>query len=169
MQKNCALIVLVTTLLSIATLSPALAKAGADNPFGYWVNRVGWLIEAAICEDGICGTIVGMREDAEDALRFDTHNPDPNLRQRSLCGIAIFGAFKPNDNPGEWEDGWIYNPQDGKTYSSVMKLGEEDTLEVRGYVLSPMFGRTIVLVRGEMPAMPCDTNEISEQREANPE
>ena len=169
MHKSHARFLLVTTLLSIATLSPALAQAGADDPFGYWVNRVGWLIEAASCKDGICGTIVGMREDAEDALRFDIHNPDPNLQQRSLCGIAIFGAFKANRNLGEWEDGWIYNPQDGKTYSSVMEIGAEDTLEVRGYVLSPMFGRTIVLVRGEMPATPCDASEISEQREASPE
>ena len=67
----------------------------------------------------------------------------------------------------EWEGGWIYNPRDGKTYRSTMKLGEDDTLEVRGYILSPIFGRTIVLIRGEEPAERCDASETLEHHEAN--
>ncbi len=167
LRKNNARFLLVTTLLSIATVSPALAQATAGDAYGYWVNRNGWLVEVSSCDDGICGSVVGMRERTDDVQRFDIYNPDPNLRQRAICGIEIFGAFKPNGAPGEWEDGWIYNPQDGKTYSSEMKLGEGDTLEVRGYVLSPIFGRTIVFTRGEEPAERCNSNELIPQREAN--
>ncbi len=106
---------------------------------------------------------------SDDAQRIDLYNPDPHLRERLLCGIEIFGSFEPNGSPGEWEGGWIYNPQDGKTYSSNLKLGAEDTLELRGYVLTPMFGRTIVLVRGEKPVMRCDAGETNVQQEENAE
>lgn len=149
-----------------AYLAPAFAQAAApDDALGYWVNRNGWVIETAPCDDGLCGTVVGIGGRSDDVQRFDVYNPDPDLRQRPLCGIEIFGAFEPNGRPGEWEGGWIYNPRDGKTYRSTMKLGEEDTLEVRGYVLSPMLGRTVVLVRGEEPAERCDASESSERRE----
>jgi len=167
LQKNCTLFGLVSTLLSIATVSSALAQTTADGAFGFWLNRNGWLIEAGACEDGLCGTVIGVGGRTEDAQRFDVHNPDPELRQRPLCGVEIFGAFHPNGSPGEWEGGWLYNPRDGKTYSSVMKLGAEDTLEVRGYVFSPIFGRTIVLTRGDEPAERCNAHDLLEQREAN--
>jgi uncharacterized protein (DUF2147 family) len=139
----------------------ALAQANTDSVYGYWINRNGWVIEAAPCGDEICGHIVAVGGRSENPQRFDEFNPDPALRDRPLCGVAIFGSFVLNGEPNEWEDGWIYNPQDGKTYSSNMELADNGDLEVRGYVLSPMFGRTIVLTRGEEPTEPCDTDEIA--------
>lgn len=155
-------------LLCSAHLAPVHAQSPESDPaYGYWVNRSGWTIEAAPCDDGLCGTVVGIGGRRAESQRFDEHNPDPNLRARPLCGIEIFGSFEPNGHPGEWEGGWIYNPRDGKTYRSNMKLGQGDTLEVRGFVLTPMFGRTVVLIRGEEPREPCETSEASENHEAN--
>lgn len=168
MCKFSFLVFATAALLCTANFAPVFAQAAEpDGALGYWINRSGWLIETAPCDDGLCGTVVGIGGRRADPQRFDIHNPDPNLSQRPLCGIEIFGSFEPNGSPGEWEGGWIYNPRDGKTYRSNMKLGEGDTLEVRGFVLSPMFGRTIVLVRGEEPAERCDASEAFEPREAN--
>jgi uncharacterized protein (DUF2147 family) len=158
----------ILVLLCAAHLAPVHAQSPESDPaLGYWVNRGGWTIEAAPCDEGLCGTVVGIGGRRADSQRFDEHNPDPNLRTRPLCGIEIFGSFESKGTPGEWEGGWIYNPRDGKTYRSNLKLGDGDTLEVRGFVLTPMFGRTVILVRGEEPDAPCEASEAYDTRDAS--
>ena len=46
------------------------------------------------------------------------------------------------EREGSWADGRIYNPEDGKTYQATMRLVDANTLQVRGYVLLPIFGTT---------------------------
>jgi uncharacterized protein (DUF2147 family) len=41
-----------------------------------------------------------------------------------------------------WKDGTIYDSESGKTYSCNVKMVDENTLEVRGYVGISMIGRT---------------------------
>ena len=48
---------------------------------------------------------------------------------------------------GEWADGTIYDPQNGSTYNCVIKLKDENTLDLRGYIGLKTFGRTDVWVR----------------------
>jgi len=146
----------------------ALGQEGETPPYGFWMNRNGWVIEAAPCGDEICGHIVGVGGRTANPQRTDEFNPDPDLRGRSLCGIAIFGAFVPTDDPGEWEGGWIYNPRDGETYSSNMALADDGNLEVRGYVLSPMFGRTIVLTPAEAPGEVCAPDQPTNETNGTP-
>jgi uncharacterized protein (DUF2147 family) len=45
-----------------------------------------------------------------------------------------------------WEDGKIYDPKNGKTYSCKMTL-EGNELKVRGYVGFSLLGRTTVWTR----------------------
>jgi uncharacterized protein (DUF2147 family) len=33
----------------------------------------------------------------------------------------------------KWEDGWIYDPNNGNTYSCEMTLIDHKTLKIRGY------------------------------------
>ncbi|WP_052732589.1 DUF2147 domain-containing protein [Hymenobacter terrenus] len=44
---------------------------------------------------------------------------------------------------GVWEDGTIYDPEEGKTYSCRMKL-DGNRLNIRGYVGVSLFGRETV-------------------------
>ncbi len=47
-----------------------------------------------------------------------------------------------------WEDGKIYDPKSGKTYDCILKSKENNKiLEIRGYIGSPMFGRTATWTR----------------------
>ena len=46
-----------------------------------------------------------------------------------------------------WSGGTIYDPEEGKTYKCVMKLADENTLNVRGYIGVPAFGRTVTWLR----------------------
>jgi uncharacterized protein (DUF2147 family) len=47
----------------------------------------------------------------------------------------------------KWEDGKIYDPNNGKKYSCNMKLKDNNTLEIRGYIGISLFGRTEVWTR----------------------
>jgi uncharacterized protein (DUF2147 family) len=51
------------------------------------------------------------------------------------------------DGEGVWEDGDIYDPKSGKTYSCYMKLQSMDKLKVRGYIGISLIGRTTYWTR----------------------
>jgi uncharacterized protein (DUF2147 family) len=79
-------------------------------------------------EDGPAGT-----------TRSDVKNPDAALRARPLVGIDLLSdyAFKS----GKWQ-GSLYDPESGKTYKSTLSVSSDGKLEMRGYIGTPMFGRT---------------------------
>ena len=43
---------------------------------------------------------------------------------------------------GVWEDGKIYDPENGKTYSCKMTLRDSEHLDVRGFIGFSLLGRT---------------------------
>jgi uncharacterized protein (DUF2147 family) len=81
-------------------------------------------------EDGPVGT-----------TRVDLHNPDAALRSRPLVGMDLLDGYQYKD--GKWQ-GNLYDPESGKTYKSQITLAADGTLQMRGYVGVPMFGRTAV-------------------------
>jgi uncharacterized protein (DUF2147 family) len=60
-------------------------------------------------------------------------------------GLIILRDFKHDD--GEWTGGRIYDPQNGKDYKCFMKLKDNKTLNVRGYIGISLLGRTEVWTR----------------------
>ncbi|GAB2523018.1 DUF2147 domain-containing protein [Spirosoma aerophilum] len=73
----------------------------------------------------------------------DEKNPDPALRSRDLIGVVILNDFTFDGN-NTWQNGTIYDPRDGKTYSCKMNLKDPTHLNIRGYVGVSLFGRTEV-------------------------
>jgi uncharacterized protein (DUF2147 family) len=43
-----------------------------------------------------------------------------------------------------WEEGKIYDPENGKDYSCILTLIDANTLNVRGYIGFSLIGRTQV-------------------------
>jgi uncharacterized protein (DUF2147 family) len=76
----------------------------------------------------------------------DTQNPDPSLRNQDIIGSIILKDFTFNGKD-KWEDGTIYDPNNGKVYSCIIRLKNEKTLEVRGYIGISLLGRTEVWTR----------------------
>jgi uncharacterized protein (DUF2147 family) len=89
---------------------------------------------------------------------------DPKARPGEVCGrcsddrkdapivgLAIIRNVEANGNPGgPWDGGDILDPNNGKIYKLRLALGDDGrTLQVRGYVGRPMFGRTQVWHRVE--------------------
>ncbi|MEM1328012.1 MAG: DUF2147 domain-containing protein [Bacteroidota bacterium] len=79
--------------------------------------------------------------------KLDKNNPNPALRDRSTIGIDVMNNFKRRRN-NFYTGGRIYNPENGKTYRArlwVLNGGKQ--IKVKGYIGSPMLGRTVVCER----------------------
>lgn len=87
--------------------------------------------------------IAWMKEPREEdgTLKRDENNPDPDKRDRTIRGLTIFKGMKCTEE-NTLEDGTLYDPESGKTYSGWMELKDANTLKVRGYVGISMIGRT---------------------------
>ena len=145
-------------LLTATCLAWAVAPALADSsPTGWWMDQSGKAgIEISPCGADLCGRIEWLRAPLDSAgkPKTDIHNSNEALRGRKLCGMQILGNFVP-DEDGGWKGGWIYDPQGGKTYHSVMHVAADGTLHVRGYVGIPLLGRSEVWTRPPTPLTPC--------------
>jgi uncharacterized protein (DUF2147 family) len=58
-----------------------------------------------------------------------------------VLGLVILRGFK-FDEDNVWNDGKVYDPKSGNDYTAKLTLVDEKNLDLRGYVLMPMFGRT---------------------------
>jgi uncharacterized protein (DUF2147 family) len=71
-----------------------------------------------------------------------------DLKVKPTVGYQIFRKFTYEDK-NLWTGGQVSDPRSGMTVSGKMTLKDEKTLSVRGYVGSPMFGKTVILTRAE--------------------
>jgi uncharacterized protein (DUF2147 family) len=137
----------------------AATEVGASNqtpdggqsptPVGVWLHANKRLqIEIGPCGERLCGTLVWFQRpnDAQGLPLVDVKNKIPALRTRPLLGLSIlYGLRRTGDNT--WEDGKIYNPDDGEDYNTQMSIEEDGTLRVRAYVLLPLLGKTFIWTR----------------------
>jgi uncharacterized protein (DUF2147 family) len=71
-----------------------------------------------------------------------------DLKVKPTLGYQIFRKFT-FEGKNVWSGGQVSDPRSGMTVSGKMTLKNENTLSVRGYVGSPIFGKTVVLIRAE--------------------
>jgi uncharacterized protein (DUF2147 family) len=136
--------------LSAFALTAAGAQAQAPSVRGYWRTPTGAITLVAPCAEKLCVEIAALSPGHHPAT--DTHNPDPKLRSRPLCGLRIGTGFLEVD-PRHARGGHLYDPKSGRTYSGQM-TAEGNLLRLRGYVGLPLFGRTETWVRASQPP-PC--------------
>ncbi len=132
----------IAGIFSVVLSGLALADEGAH---GVWKLNSGKVtVRIMPCGASLCGAIVGLAKplDKKGRPKVDKENPNESLRNRPLIGLPILANMKP---AGEniWQ-GTIYNADDGRTYSSYMKLSGH-SMKVKGCV-GP-FCKTMVFVR----------------------
>lgn len=144
---------LLLSLIPFYTSTSAWAASSNEELRGLWIDhkepekqKVAVWIED--CNGTLCGRIYWMKRplNREGKPKTDAHNPDPNLRERPLCGLRVLSGFKRTDEV-TWADGQIYSPSDGNTFSSTIKLEREGAIKIRGYVGISLFGKTLEWVR----------------------
>jgi uncharacterized protein (DUF2147 family) len=144
MLKSLKLSVIIILLASLNAFSQK-----ADAILGVWKNGEGTgMIQIYKKGEKFYGKLVWLKapNDADGKPRTDINNPEVSLQSRQLKGLENLRdfVFKGGD---KWEEGRIYDPKNGNDYSCEMKLIDENTLEVRGFIGVSLFGRTDVWKR----------------------
>ncbi len=88
---------------------------------------------------------IKMPNDETGKPKTDKNNPDEKLRTRPEWGLELLKDFSFNGD-NVYEDGTIYDPKNGKTYSCKMTL-EGTSLKIRGYIGISLFGRSEIWTR----------------------
>jgi uncharacterized protein (DUF2147 family) len=76
---------------------------------------------------------------------------DDDRKDKPIVGMVIINGVKQDaEEPGLFAGGLILDPAKGSTYKVRLKpIDGGKKLEVRGYIGSPMFGRTQTWIRAE--------------------
>jgi uncharacterized protein (DUF2147 family) len=115
-----------------------------DSITGNWYNQEkDAVIEIYKSNDSFQGKIIWMKfpNNPDGTPKTDNLNPDEKLQKRERMGMVIMNGFK-HDEDNVWNDGEIYDPKSGNTYSGTITLTSSNKLDLRGYVGLPIFGRT---------------------------
>ncbi len=142
--------------IALFALAGTATSAAAQSPSVYGV----WLTESKSAHveiwscagqgrGPVCGRLVkllnprgpdGKPVAPEQAVDF--RNADPALRNRKILETVFLYDFKPAREPNSFEEGTIHSAEDGKTYRANLRLQADGTLLLRGYVGTPMLGRS---------------------------
>lgn len=123
------------SILLSGTGFSATARAEAPTVAGLWLDNEGKAaVEISRCDKGMCGKIVWLKDPADPAGKawMDILNPDVSKRTTPICGLPVIGDLKRQTN-GEWTEGWIYDPEQGKRFSVELSLKDDKTLNVLGF------------------------------------
>jgi uncharacterized protein (DUF2147 family) len=148
---------LVATVALCVVSTAASAQQG--SVMGTWLTASGVAqVRLGPCPDAasgpLCGFIVGLinpkgpdGQVVAPDVATDYRNENPSLRSRKVIGMPLIWGFKKTADPNTFEDGKIYNGENGKTYNANISLQPDGKLRLRGYVGTPMFGETQLWTR----------------------
>jgi uncharacterized protein (DUF2147 family) len=118
--------------LALAVLGPAYAQAA--GPVGeWWVHDKDARIRIVDCAGAMWGVISWEKMPGKD-----THNPDPDKRNRPMLGVPIVLGMTPKGD-NKWS-GMIYNSAFGQTVPGSIELHTDDTLRITGCLLGLLCG-----------------------------
>jgi uncharacterized protein (DUF2147 family) len=116
----------------------------ADRIVGVWQVGSGKArVKITKYGDKYAGKIVWLKEpnNPDGTKKVDKNNPDEAKRTVQILGLTNLIGFEFKSG-SEYENGTIYDPENGSTYNCVITLEDDNTLKVRGYIGVTIFGRT---------------------------
>ena len=146
----------IALMLTLSWTSSAQCANQADDLLGQWYTDKNDSKILVTKENGkYVGKVIWLKEplygaDEEDTgePKRDKFNPTKKLRKQPVVGIRVLKDFTYNAKEKSWENGTIYDPESGKTYSCVIKFEKDSKalngrkLYLRGYIGLPILGRT---------------------------
>ncbi len=141
------------------------APSAVASPLGVWIDHTGrGAVEITPCVPdappkaaNLCGRIVWMKDpnDEKGQPLRDTLNKNAARRSQPICGLQIIGDVKPQAN-GSWDNGWIYDPEQGSSFDVELQLRNPETLQVKGYMGVKFLSETFVWRRAKEPPPKCE-------------
>jgi uncharacterized protein (DUF2147 family) len=135
-------------LIFVFALFSFSALAQTDLTKGLWYNAEKTSkLQFYTQGDKMFGKVVWLSEPIRNGKpRVDDKNPDPKLATKPLMGLIFMKDFKKKSDK-LWEDGTIYDPNNGKTYSCKITKVSDNELAVRGFIGISLIGRTSKFTR----------------------
>jgi uncharacterized protein (DUF2147 family) len=129
-----------------------LQSFAQNEILGLWYNDIkSSKIEIYKENDMYYGRIVWLEDPTNSngsTPRVDEFNEDPELEKRPLMNLVILKNLRWNTEDKEWQQGTIYDPNNGKTYECYCLMQEDGSLYFKGYVLGiTWLGRSTVWTR----------------------
>lgn len=126
----------------------------ADKITGIWWNDEKTTKIKVEKENGkYIGTIVYMIPEKYENGQppKDDNNPDEKLQNRSLIGLQILSGLEHDAKDEEWNNGEIYDPKSGNSYTCYAWLENDDLLKLKGFVAGiRLLGRSSEWYRTEL-------------------
>lgn len=145
-MKNIHLLILFNFVF---ILSVNAQNSPADRITGQWYTEENKSV-ISIFKKGekYYGKIISLKEpnDEHGQPKTDKENPDEDLQNRPVKGIVFLTDFEyTGDNV--WENGKVYDPESGNTYSGKLTLVNKNTIKARGFIGISLIGRTTTWTR----------------------
>jgi uncharacterized protein (DUF2147 family) len=95
------------------------------------------------------GKVVWLKDPLENGKpKVDKFNPDAKLKTRPIIGLVFLKNFEA-DGEKVWDNGEIYDPKSGKTYSCKMTITSPTTIDARGYIGISIIGKTTKFTKAD--------------------
>ena len=137
-------------------LATASVLAMAQNtPVGLWrtIDDDGKTEKSTVRITVANGVATGKVEHITDPAKASEKcvKCEDDRKDQPIVGMVIInGAKQDAEDPDKWTGGMILDPAKGSSYKLILKLVDGGKkLDVRGYIGSPMFGRTQTWIRAE--------------------
>jgi uncharacterized protein (DUF2147 family) len=140
--------VMITATAAAALLSGLTEVRAESSPVGVWIDSKGrGAIEIKECgRKMLCGHVVWVR----------------NKSEQHGCGRQLLGDVR-SVGGGEWDHGWIVDPDDLSKYDVALRRMSRTKLKVTGYMGSKIFSRDLIWKRAPDNLQRCDG--IEEKKE----
>jgi uncharacterized protein (DUF2147 family) len=104
----------------------------------WWNDKKTSKIEVKEVDGKFIGTVIYITPEkyVNGEPEKDTNNPDPKIRSQSRLGLQILKELKYVAKNNNWQNGRIYDPDNGKTYDCYAWFDKDpNTLYLKGYVV----------------------------------
>ena len=131
-----------------------VCEVDADAIVGHWYTKdKEALVEIFKEGETYAGKIVWLSDevamDENGVPVLDANNPDPEKAKHPVVGLTMAHGFS-HAGGNDWENGHIYDPDNGKSYRCIMALKKGGKkLKVRGFIGVALLGRNEYWTRKE--------------------
>jgi uncharacterized protein (DUF2147 family) len=122
---------LLVALSALALALHAAASGASPEIVGLWRTAGDeGLVRIEACGQAICGRAVDDRP-PQTKTNVGNRNPDQAVDGQLIMKLKPLGR-------GQWGDGWIHNPDNGKTYKASITLTPDGRLRLKGCLVVPL-------------------------------
>ncbi len=135
------------------------ASAAGPREAGIWYDDTGkGAVQIFECGTHLCGRIVWLKDplNTKGQPLTDGYNPNPQLRNRPICGLQVLGGLARQPD-GTWDEGWVYDPKVGKSYDAAIQLAGRNKLVLTGYKGLRLLSKSFTWTKAPDTLPSCDS------------